>query len=129
MTIDRQQKPQLKETFDKLNPREWVVFRGKTFENGEFQLQGSWKIIESNIRKFKEKHGKNGLTVLKRLVEASKSCELKEISADLKQGADPVYILNELEQLKIVVVSYIGDKYQEWKYWKRRLRLFTQSLE
>src|SRR3990170_845368 len=105
---------QLKETFDKQNPREWVVFRGKhyTFENGQFQLQSSWKIIESNIRQVKEKHGKNALAILKKVVDAGKNCELKEIAIDLKQGADPVSILDELERLKIVVVSYMGDQYQ-----------------
>src|SRR3990170_5221532 len=121
---------QLKETFDKQNPREWVVFRGKhyTFENGQFQLQSSWKIIESNIRQVTEKHGKNGLTVLKRLVEAGKSCELKEIAVGLKQGVDPVSILDELERLKIVVVSYMGDQYQEWKVLEETAPLVRSEL-
>jgi len=121
---------QLKETFDKQNPREWVVFRGKhyTFENGQFQLQGSWKIIESNIRQVKEKHGKNVLAILKKVVEAGKSCELKEIAIDLKQGVDPVSILDELERLKIVVVSYMGDQYQEWKVLEETAPLVHSEL-
>ena len=121
---------QLKETFDKQNPREWVVFRGKhyTFENGQFQLQGSWKIIESNIRQVKGKHGKNALAILKKVVEAGKSCELKEIAIDLKQGVDPVSILDELERLKIVVVSYMGDQYQEWKVLEETAPLVRSEL-
>jgi hypothetical protein len=108
---------QLKEAFDKQGPREWAVFRGKyyTFENGVLQLQGSWKTIESNIRQVRGKYGKNALAVLKKLTEANKSCELKEIAPELKHRADTVSILDELERLKIIVVSYSGDQYQEWK--------------
>jgi hypothetical protein len=121
---------QLKEAFDKQNPREWAVFRGKhyTFENGQFQLQGSWKTIENNIRQIKEKHGKNALAILKKLVEAGKSCELIEIAPDLKQGVDPVSILDELERLKIVVVSYSGDQYQEWMILEETAPLVRSEL-
>jgi hypothetical protein len=108
---------QLKEAFERQKPREWAVFRGKyyTFEGGKLQLQGSWKTIENNLRQVIKEHGKNELTVLKRLVESGQSCGLKEAGADLKQDVDVLAILNELEQLKIVVVSYRGDQYQEWK--------------
>ena len=121
---------QLKEAFDKQGPREWVVFRGKhyTFEDGRLLFQGSWKTIESNLRQIRKEHGKNGLAVLKRLVEAGKSCGLKEIVTDLRQGLDPVPILNELERLKIIVVSYRGDQYQEWKVLEETAPLIRLEL-
>ncbi len=107
---------QLKEAFDKHSPRDWVVFRGRyyTLENGLLQLQGSWRTIENNLRQAKVKHGKNALTVLKKLTEATRSCELKDIASEVRDGADAVSILDDLERLKIVVVSYRGDHYQEW---------------
>jgi 5-methylthioribose kinase len=108
---------QIREVFDKQNPRDWVVFRGKnyTFEDGQFKVQGSWNSIRSNIRQFKEKYGKNGHEILRRLAEAGKSCDLEEIVSDFKKKIDYVSVLKELEQLKVVVVSYIGDEYQEWR--------------
>jgi len=121
---------QLKEAFDKQSPREWVVFRGKhyTFEDGKLQLQGSWKIIENNLRQVRKEHGKNGLLVLKKLVETGQSCGLKEIATDLKQDINPVPILNELERLKIVVVSYRGDQYQEWRVLEETAPLIRSEL-
>jgi len=121
---------QLKEAFERQRPREWVVFRGKhyTLEDGKLLLQGSWKTIESNLSQVKKEHGKNGLAVLKRLVEAGKSCGLKEVVTDLKQGLDPVPILNKLERLKIVVVSYRGDQYQEWKILEETAPLIRSEL-
>jgi len=120
----------LQEAFDKSGPRIWVVFRGKyyTFEDGKFLLQGSWKTIESNVGQFREKYGKNGLSVLKKLVETGKSSGVKEIIADLKLSADPVAILNELERLKIIVVSYQGDQYQEWKVLEETAPLIRAEL-
>jgi len=121
---------QLKEVFERQSPHEWVLFRGKhyTFEDCSLLLQGSWKTIESNLHQVRKEHGKNGLAVLKRLVDAGKSCGLKEIVTDLKQGLDPVPILNELERLKIVVVSYKGDQYQEWKVLEETAPLIRSEL-
>jgi hypothetical protein len=120
----------LKKIFEKQNPREWIIFRGEhyTFEKGQFQLQGSWKIIESNIRQAKKKYGKKALAILKKLVESGKSCELKETTIEAMQGVDPVSILDELQRLKIVVVSYLGDKYQEWKVLEETAPLLRSEL-
>jgi len=121
---------QLKEAFDRQSPREWVVFRGKhyTFEDGRLQLQSSWKTIESNLRQVRKEHGKNGLLVLKRLLEAGKSCGVKEIVTDLRHGLEPIPVLNELERLKIVVISYKGDQYQEWKVLEETSPLIRSEL-
>jgi len=121
---------QLQEAFEKRSPREWVVFRGKhyTFEDGKFLLECSWKTLESNLRQFRKEHGRNGLSVLERLVESGKSCDLKEIGISLRQGVDPLPILNELERLKIIVVSYRGDEYQEWKVLEETTPLIRSEL-
>jgi len=107
----------LREIFDTHKPREWIVFRGKhyTFEDGTLLPEGSWKTIENNLRQMRKKHGKNGLEVLKVLVEAGKGCGLKDMATTLRQHFDPSPIVSELERLKIVALSYQGDGYQEWK--------------
>jgi len=108
---------QLKQIFDEHPPREWVVFRGQyyTFENGTLFLDGSWKNIQANISQVKRKYGRDGLTVLRTLAAAGKSCGLKEISTNLRKDADALPILRELEHLKVIVSSYKGDQYQEWR--------------
>jgi hypothetical protein len=120
----------LKEAFERQGPRDWIAFRGRyyTFEDGKLQLQGSWKTIESNIRQIKKEHGKDGLAVLKKLAEVGQSCDLKEIATDLKESLDPLPILNELERLKIIVTSYIGDRYQEWKVLEETAPLIRSEL-
>jgi hypothetical protein len=121
---------QLKEIFDKWKPREWVVFRGRhyTFENGNLELQGAWKIIEDNIHEFKRQHGKNGLVVLKKLVESGKSLGLEEIRTDLKGDLEAASILDALEQLKIIIVSYQGDNYQEWTILEETIPLVRSAI-
>jgi hypothetical protein len=107
---------QLKEIFDKFKSRKWAVFRGQyyTLENGAFLLEGSWKNLQANIRQAKKKFGKNALAVLRTLVEAGRSCNLKDIKGNLKRSVDPLSILNELEELKVVTTAYKGVQYQEW---------------
>jgi len=108
---------QLKEIFDKHEPREWTVFRGAhyTFENGELRLEGSGKTIQANIYQAKKKYGENCVAILKKLVEAGRGCSLGEIKKGLKQDVDLLPILAELEQLKVIVTSYKGGQYQEWQ--------------
>ena len=108
---------QLKEIFEKHVPREWAVFRGKyyTFENGVLRLEGSWKRIQASIRQVKKRYGRNGVAVLRTLVETGGSCGLGEIRKNLRKEVDPYPILAGLERLKVIVTSYKGDRYQEWK--------------
>ena len=108
---------QLKKVFDKHLPRKWMVFRGTyyTFENGELRLEGSDKTIRANVYQAKKKYGKNCVAILKTLVEAGRGCSLNEIKKGLRRGVDPLPILAELEQLKIITTSYKGGQYQEWK--------------
>lgn len=108
---------QLKEIFDANKPREWIVFRGKhyTFEDSALLLEGSWKTIESNLHQIRKKYGKNGLNVLKVLLEAGKGCSLKDIAINLKPQIDPAPIVSEIERLRIIDISYQGEGYTEWR--------------
>ena len=107
----------LKEIFDTSKARESDVFSGKyyTFEDNALLLEGSWKAIANNLRQIRKKHGRNGLEILKIILESGKSCSLNDIAASLKHSFDPSPIVNELERLKIIAVAYQGDNYQEWK--------------
>jgi len=121
---------QLKQIFDEHEPRKWVVFRGQyyTFENGTLFLDGSWKNIQANISQAKKKYGRDFLAVLRALVTAGKSCGLKEISTNLRTGADASTILRELENLKVIVSSYRSDQYQEWRVLEETSPLIQAEL-
>ncbi len=121
---------QLKEVFETYSPREWVVFRGGyyTFEDDVLLLESSWKKIQKGLHQTRRKYGKNCDAVVKVLVETGKSSNLKEIKRGLKQGVDPLRILEMLEQLKVIVTSYKGDKYQEWKILEETLPLIRSAL-
>ena len=107
----------LKEVFKAHKFRDWVEFRGKnyTFENGDLLLEGSWKATESSIRQVIKKHGKNGSEVLKTFLELGKSCGLKDLSSRVKRDVNLEPIVEELEKLKVLAVTYQGDSYRELK--------------
>lgn len=121
---------QLKEVFETHSPREWVFFRGGyyTFEDDVLLLESSWEKIQKGLHQTRRKYGKNCAAVVKALVETGKSSNLKEIQRGLKQGVDLLRILEMLEQLKVIVTSYKGDKYQEWKILEETLPLIRSAL-
>ncbi|MEM3626605.1 MAG: hypothetical protein QXZ25_01105 [Candidatus Bathyarchaeia archaeon] len=107
----------LKEIFDSQKPRGWAEFRGKhyTLEDGALLFEGSWRIIEGNLRQIGKKYGKNVLDVLRVILESGKGCSLRDIAVNLKHRIDPAPIVDELEKLKVIVVSYQGEGYKEWR--------------
>ena len=107
----------LKEVFQTRKQREWVTFRGGryTFEDGKLLLEGSWEALESNLRQVMKKHGKNGSEVLKAFLVMGRGCGLKDLSAHVKRDVNPEPIVEELEKLRIVEVSYQGSGYKEWR--------------
>ena len=107
----------LKEVFQTHKSREWVTFRGKhyTFEDSGLLLEGSWKALESNLRQVVKKHGKNGFEVLKAFLGSGKGCGLRDLAAHVKLDIDIEPIVEELDKLKIVAVSYQGSGYKEWR--------------
>jgi hypothetical protein len=68
------------------------------------------------------------LAVLKTLAEAGKSCSLRDVRRGLKRSVDPLPILTELEQLKIITTAYKGDQYREWKILEETAPLIWQEL-
>ena len=121
---------QLQEIFKKYEARGWAVFRGKyyTFESGVLSLKGSLEKIRAGIAETEKKYGKDGAYVLKAMVQAGGSFGLKEYREALKQKIDPYSILGKLEQLKVVVPSYKGEEYCEWKMLEETLPFIRSEL-
>jgi hypothetical protein len=107
----------LKDILDTYKARRSSVFLGKyyTFDDNSLLFEGSWKAIENSLRQIRKKYGRNGLEVLKIFLDSGKSYSLNDIATSLKHSFDPSPIVNELEKLKIISVSYEGDSYREWK--------------
>jgi len=106
----------LKEIFASYSPRKWVAFRGRyyTLKNGKLRTSNSWKSLSEGIQKVRKKHGKKGIEVLRRILDAGGSRSLEKLRQDLK-GTDPLPILKDLEKLGVIVTSYKGNKYWEWE--------------
>jgi hypothetical protein len=121
---------QLQEIFRKHEMRNWAVFRGKyyTFEGGVLSLKGSLEKIRASITETEKKYGKDGAYVLKAMVQAGGSFGSKEYSEAQKQKIDPYPILGRLEQLKVVVPSYKGEEYCEWKMLEETLPFIRSEL-
>jgi hypothetical protein len=122
---------QLQEIFKKHETRGWAVFRGNyyTFEGEALSLKGSLEKIQAGIAETEKEYGKDGLYVLKAMVQAGGSFGLKEFKEALKQKIDPYPILGKLEQLKVVVPSYRGGEYCEWKMLEETLPFIRSELE
>ena len=107
---------ELEEFFRSCRVRSWEVFRGQfyTFEKSELRPEGSWNEIRAAIAEAKRKYGSNCVAVLQCLLESGKGCSLKEIKGNLPEGVDPTEILLDLEEMKVIVVSYKGKQYYEW---------------
>jgi hypothetical protein len=121
---------QLQEIFKKHETRGWAVFRGKhyTFEGEVLSLKGALEKIRVGIAETEKKYGKDGVSVLKAMVQAGGSFGLKEYKEALEQKIDPYPILAKLEQLKVVVPSYKGEEYCEWKMLEETLPFIRSEL-
>jgi hypothetical protein len=121
---------QLQEIFKKHETRVWAVFRGKyyTFEGGALSLRESLEKIRAGITETERKYGKDAAYVLKVMVQAGGSFGLNEYTEALKQKIDPYPILGRLEQLKVVVPSYKGEEYCEWKMLEETLPFIRSEL-
>ena len=54
------------------------------------------------------------MEVLRVLLETGKGCNLMDLAASLKNRIDLQPVVEDLERLKIVSVSYQGRGYKEW---------------
>jgi hypothetical protein len=121
---------QLTETFKKHPPRSYVVFRGTnyTYEESTLTLKGSTEKIRAGIKETEKKFGQTATSILKAMVEAGGKFTRKEAQENPKLKGDPYAILDKLEQLKVVVCSYAGEGYREYKMLDETLPLIREEL-
>ena len=121
---------ELEKFFKSYRIRPWEVFRGQfyTFEKNELRLEGSWNEIQAAIAEARRKYGNNCIAVLKYLLQSGKGCSLKEIKRNLPEDTDPTPILLDLEQMKVIVVSYKGKQFNEWALLEETLPIIRLEL-
>ena len=120
---------QLKRIFKEYKPREWAVFRGRHYvlENGKFSMDGFSEDVRNGIRRAQARYGSDSVSVLKALVKIEGSADIEALKRSVKvKGLGKV--LGELERLRLIVVSYRGDKYQEWRILEETLPLLELEL-
>jgi len=113
----------------KYKPREWAVFRGKYYvlNNGRLSFEGFGKNVEEGIRRAKALYGSDVVLVLKSLLKRGGSASLKELRKDVK-SASLEDILKELTRLNLIVISYNGEKYKEWRILEETIPLIEAEL-
>jgi len=117
----------LKEIFLTFKPRDWVIFRGKyyTLEGGKLSLKGSWQSIQNGLRWLKSIYGREFTNLMKLLI--SREANLNDVRRVVKR-ADPEELIEELENLKVIVRSYEGDKYREWRVLEETIPIIQLEL-
>jgi len=120
---------ELKRIFKEYKPRRWAVFRGRYYvlEDGRFSFEGFWKPVKTGVRRAKIRYGSDSISVLKALVKSGGVANIEELKRSVKAAELPK-ILDELERLKLIVTSYKGDKYREWKILEETLPIIELEL-
>ena len=113
----------------KHKPREWAVFRGKYYvlHKGKLTIGGFERNVEEAIRRAKALYGSDVVLVLKSLLKRGGSASLTELKRDVK-SASLEDILRELTRLNLIVVSYDGEKYKEWRILEETIPLIEAEL-
>jgi hypothetical protein len=121
---------QLLETFKKHQPTNYSVFRGihYTFENGNLSLEGSDEKIRAGINETEKKYGPVSTAVLKLMLKSGGNFGRKEHQESTKLKVDVNAVLERLEQLKVIVLSYQGDVYREWRILEETMPLIREEL-
>ncbi|MCX8150588.1 MAG: hypothetical protein N3D85_03690 [Candidatus Bathyarchaeota archaeon] len=121
---------QLEEVVKKHPPRQWAVFRGKyyTYEDATLKLKGATEKIRAGIAETEKKYGKDGVSVLKVIVQSGGNFGEKEQKVIAKQKIEAYPILEKLEQLKVVVPTYRGEEYREWRILEESLPMVREEL-
>jgi hypothetical protein len=121
---------QLQEIFKKHPPRNYTVFRGTnyTFEDGILTVKGSAEKIRSGIAETEKKYGQAATAILKLMAQAGGNFGGKELKEAAKLKVDIYSVLEKLEQLKVVVASYKGEEYSEWRMLEETMPTIREEL-
>jgi len=121
---------QLQEAFRRHPARTYAVFRGAnyTFEDGNLTLRGAAEKIRASLAETKKKYGQAANDVLKLMTQSGGTFGIREQREAAQQKVDAYAILNMFEQLKVVVSSYKGEDYCEWRILEETLPLIRNEL-
>jgi len=113
----------------KHKPREWAVFRGRyyTLQKGKLIIEGFGKNVEEAIRRAKSLYGSDVTLVLKSLLKRGGTANLRDLKKTVK-STELEDILEELTRLNLIVLSYAGDKYREWRILEETIPLIEAEL-
>lgn len=119
----------LKQIFKEHIPRQWAVFRGiyYTLEDGKLVPEGFWKNAHNAVQRAKTRYGLNSISVLKALVRSGGVADIEELRRTVRTP-EIREILDELENSKMIVASYRGDRYQEWRILEETLPIVEAEL-
>jgi hypothetical protein len=120
---------ELRRIFKEYEPRQWAVFRGRyyTLEDGKFSLEGFEKAIRTGISRARTRYGQDSVSALRALMRCGGVAGIEELRRRVK-SEELSEILDELERLNVIVASYKGDKYQEWKILEETLPIVEVEL-
>jgi hypothetical protein len=121
---------QLQEIFKKHQPRNYTVFRGTnyTFEDGILTVKGSAEKVRAGIVETEKKYGQAATAILKLMAQAGGNFGGKELKDSAKLKVDVYAVLEKFEQLKVVVASYKGEEYSEWRMLEETLPTIREEL-
>jgi len=113
----------------KHKPREWAVFRGRYYvlQKGRLSFRGFGRNVEEAIRRAKALYGSDVVLVLKSFLKRGGNVNLNDLKRDVKSESLED-ILKKLTQLNLIIVSYDGDKYKEWRILEETIPLIEAEL-
>lgn len=119
----------LKQIFQRYEPRSWVTFKGKHYLliNGKIFLEGSWSFVRDGLRRFKSMYGLTGVNLLKSIVESGGTINSYTIK-DIIEFPQIYEMLSDLEDLGIIYASHIGEKFKEWSIPKEMLPIIDAEI-
>jgi len=115
--------------FKKYKPREWTVFRGKYYvlQDGRLKIDGFGKTVEKAIQKARLLYGSDVILILKSLLKRDGVANLNEIRKDVK-SKNLEEVLEGLTRLGLIVQSYVGERYKEWRILEETIPLLEAEL-
>ena len=115
--------------FKKYKPREWAVFRGKYYvlQDGRLKTGGFGENVEKAIQKARLLYGSDAVLILEFLLKRDGVANLDEIRKYVKTK-NLEEVLEGLTHLGLIVQSYIGERYKEWRILEETIPLLEAEL-
>jgi len=115
--------------FKKYKPREWAVFRGKYYvlQDGRLKIGGFGENVEKAVQKARLLYGSDAVLILEFLLKRDGVANLDEIRKYVK-SKNLEEVLEGLIHLGLIVQSYIGERYKEWRILEETIPLLEAGL-